>query len=80
MKDRKAKTVLHGFIEIVTESEAKPNKLWVDQEKEFYNSLLQKWSDDNDILMYSIHNEGKSVVASVGAPAADLRSNIIVKL
>ena len=26
---------------------------------------MQKWLDDNDILMYSIHNEGKSVVAEM---------------
>ena len=25
--------------------------------------LLKKWLQDNDIEMYSIHNEGKSVVA-----------------
>ena len=24
---------------------------------------MQKWLDGNDILMYSMHNEGKSVVA-----------------
>ena len=24
---------------------------------------MQKWLDDNDILIYSTHNEGKSVVA-----------------
>ena len=24
---------------------------------------MEKWLDDNDILMYSTHNEGKSVVA-----------------
>ena len=24
---------------------------------------MQKWSDTNDILMYSTHNEGNSVVA-----------------
>ena len=23
---------------------------------------MQKWVDDNDILMYSSHNEGKSIV------------------
>ena len=28
-----------------------------------YNSLIQKWLDDNNILMYSTHNKGKSVVA-----------------
>ena len=31
--------------------------------KEFYNSVMQKWLDDNDILMQSTHNEGKLVVA-----------------
>ena len=30
LKDKKAKTVLHGFIEIVNESECKPNKFWAD--------------------------------------------------
>ena len=29
----------------------------------FYNSSFKKWLKDNDIEMYSIHNEGKSVVA-----------------
>ena len=24
---------------------------------------MQKWLDNNDILMYSTHNEGKSVIA-----------------
>ena len=38
------------------------NRLWVDQEKEFYNSLIQIWLDDNNISMHSTHDEGKSVV------------------
>ena len=41
----------------------KPNKLWVDKGREFYNSPMQKCLDDNEILMYSAHNEGKSLVA-----------------
>ena len=63
MKAKKGKTVLHGFIEIRNQSKRKPNKWWVDQGKEFYNSLTQKWLDDNDILVYSTHNEGTSVLA-----------------
>ena len=27
------------------------------------NRPMQKWLDDNDILMYSTHNEGTSIVA-----------------
>ena len=41
----------------------KPNKIWVDQGSEFYNNYFKKWLKDNDIIMYSTHNEGKSVVA-----------------
>ena len=29
----------------------------------FYNNSFKKWLKDNDIEMYSIQNEGKSVVA-----------------
>ena len=41
----------------------KPNKTWVDKGSAFYNNFFKKWLKDNDIEMYSIHNEGKSVVA-----------------
>ena len=30
--------------------------------KKNHNSPMQKWLDDNHILIYSTHNEGKSVV------------------
>ena len=42
LKDKKSKTVLHGFVEIVNESKRKPNKLWIDQGRKFYNYLIQK--------------------------------------
>ena len=29
----------------------------------FYNKLMQEWLENNDILMYSTHNEDKSVIA-----------------
>ena len=43
-------------------------KYWknlVDKGSEFYNNSFKKWYEDkdNDIEMYSIHNEGKSVAA-----------------
>ena len=40
LKDKKSETVLNAFIKIVNESNRKPNTLWVDQEKEFYNSFM----------------------------------------
>ena len=33
------------------------------KEVNFYNNSFKKWLKDNDIEMYSIQNEGKSVVA-----------------
>ena len=35
LKDNKGKTVVNAFIEIVNESNRQPNKLWVDQGREF---------------------------------------------
>ena len=61
----KDKIFLNAFIEMVNESNRKPNKLWVDQGREFYNKLTQEWLDNNDILMYSTHNKSKSVIAEM---------------
>ena len=41
----------------------KPNKIWVDKGSEFYNRSMKSWLQDNDIVMYSTHNKGKSVVS-----------------
>ena len=62
LKDKRSKTVLNGFIEMLNKCRRQPNKLWFDQEREFYNSPMQILSDDNDILMYSPRNEDNSVV------------------
>ena len=48
---------------MIKQSNRKPNKIWVDQGGEFYNRVFKKWLSDNDIIMYSTFNEGKSVVA-----------------
>ena len=63
MKDKKGITITDAFQKIIKESNRKPNKIRVDKGSGFYNSSVKKWLKDNDIEMYSIHNEGKSVVA-----------------
>ena len=63
LKDKKGKTLLNAFIEIVDESNREPNKLWFDQGREFHNILMQEWLENNDILLYFTHNEAKSVIA-----------------
>ena len=36
--------------------------MWLEKGNELYNNSLRKCLQDNDIAMYSTHNEGKSVV------------------
>ena len=43
-------------------SRRKPKMLWVDKGTEFHNRTFRKWSDEQDIHLYSTENEGKAVV------------------
>ena len=62
LKDKKEISILNAFDKMIKQYNRKPNKIWVDQGGEFYN-IFKKWLSDNDIIMYSTYNEGKSVVA-----------------
>ena len=48
---------------ILSDSNRKPNKIWVDQGSEFYNKSFKDFLKINNIEMYSTYNEEKSVVA-----------------
>ena len=63
LKDKKDISIVEAFQIILKQSNRKPNKIWVDKISEFYNAFFKKWLPDNDIVMYSTRNEGKSVVA-----------------
>ena len=63
LKDKKGVSIANAFQGILKDSNRKPNKIWVDKGSEFYNNSFKKWLQDNDIVMYSTHNEGKSVAA-----------------
>ena len=72
LKDKKGKTVLNAFIEIVNESNRKPKILWADQGREFYNKLMKECLHNDTCIqcynvyndtMYPTHNEGKSKIA-----------------
>ena len=56
-------SIVDAFQKILDKSGRKLNKIWVDKESEFYNNSFKIWLKGNDIEMYSIRNEGKSVVA-----------------
>ena len=63
LKDKKGISIVKAFQSILKQSNKKPNKIWVDKGSEFYNAYFKKRLRDNDLVMYSTHNEGKSVVA-----------------
>ena len=68
LKDKTDANTVNAFQSILKNSmelhsNRKPNKIWVDKGSEFYNNSFKKWLQDNDLEMYSTHNEGESVVA-----------------
>ena len=63
LKDKLGISIANAFQKILDKSGRKPNKIWVDKGSGFYNNSFKKWLKDNDIEMYSTHNEGKLVVA-----------------
>ena len=56
-------TITNAFQKILNDSARKPNKIFVDKGSNFYNNCFKKWLKDNNIEMYSIHNEEKYVIA-----------------
>ena len=64
LKDKKGISIVKVFQSILKQSNSrKTNKIWVDKGSEFYNAYFIRWLRENDIVMYSTHNEEKSVVA-----------------
>ena len=62
LKDRKGTSIFNAFNSILKDSNRKPNKIWADKGSEFYNNYFKKWLQDNEVVMYSTYNEGKSAV------------------
>jgi hypothetical protein len=61
IKNKTGDSVTEAFNEIVSGGR-KPENLWVDEGKEFYNKTFQSFLDKNTINMYHTFNEGKAVV------------------
>ena len=63
LKDKKGVSIVNAFQKFLDDSKRKPNKIKVDKGSKFYNRSMKSRLQDNDFVMYSTHNEGKSVVA-----------------
>ena len=62
LKDKRGISIINAFQKIISKGR-KPNKIWVNQDSEFYNNSFKKFLKTNNIEMYSTYNEGKSVLA-----------------
>ena len=49
--------VTNGFQKTLNMSNRKPNKMQVDKGSKFYYRSMKSWFQDNDVEMYSRHNE-----------------------
>ena len=56
IKDKKGTSIVNAFKKILSDSNRKPNKIWVDQGSEFYNKSFKDFLEINNIEMYSTHN------------------------
>ena len=61
LKDKRGISIVNAFQKIVSKGR-KPNKIWVDQDGEFYNNFLKRFLKINNTEMHSTYNKGKSVV------------------
>ena len=59
--DKKGISIVNAFQKIISKGR-KLNKTWVDQGGQFYNNLFKSFLKINNFEMYSIYNDGKSVV------------------
>ena len=62
LKDKRGISIVTAFQKIISKGR-KPNKIRVDHGGELYNRLFKRFLKINNIEMYSIYSEGKSVVA-----------------
>ena len=60
---RKRHAITNDFQKILNESNRKSNKIWEYKGSELYNRSMKSWLPDNDVEVYSKHNEVQSVVA-----------------
>jgi len=61
LKDKKGETVTQAF-ETIFKEVRKPEYLWTDKGKEYYNKHFKNLLDKNKITLYSTKNEEKSSV------------------
>ena len=59
LKYKKGIAITNVFQKVLKKSNRKPHKIWLDKSSEFYKKLMKSFLDNNNIEMYSTHNQGK---------------------
>ena len=62
LKGKREISIVNAFQKIMSKGR-KANKIWIDHGGEFYNKLFKRFLKINNIEMYSVYNEEKSVIA-----------------
>ena len=57
LKDKKGETVANCYKEIMKKSNRKPNKLWVDQGKKFYNQHMYSIRDTKAVPLFKFKDK-----------------------
>ena len=63
LNDKKGTTITNAFQKSLNESKHKTNKIWADKGSKLHNRSMKLYLQNSDIEIYSMHNEGKDVIA-----------------
>ena len=63
VNSKRVVTITNAFQKILDEPNSKPNIIWLNKDSEVYSKLIKSCRYDNDIEIYAVFNQGKSVVA-----------------
>ena len=61
LKDKSGKSTTTAFKKLIETSKRKPEKVWSDRGKEFYNKTFLDFPKQNEIQIYSTHSDLKAV-------------------
>ena len=61
LKDKSGKSITTAFKKLIETSKRKPEKVWSDRGKEFYNKTFLDFLKQNEIQIYSTHSDLKAV-------------------
>ena len=65
LKDKSGKSTTAAIKKLIETSKRKPQKVWSDRGKEFYNQTFLRYLNEQNIQVYSTHSDLKAVLLNV---------------